>query len=93
MSKTITVKGRVSQAVKERLAQIAKYEGRSEEDVAGSLLAASFETDAEDEELTRSAIAEADAGGPFATNEEVGRYLQSWGKDDELPAPEATIRF
>lgn len=88
-----TIEGNVSRSVKERVAQIAKYEGRSVEDVAGSLLSASFEVDDADEELTRKAIDEADAGGPFATNEEVRKYLESWGKDDELPVPKATIRL
>jgi len=90
---TTTITGRVKQTVKDRLAQIAKDEGRPEEDVVGDLVVASIEVDDEDEELTRVAIAEADAGGPFASGEEVGRYLKSWGTDKELPAPKATIRF
>ena len=39
------------------------------------------------------AIAEADAGGPFASNEDVLKWLKSWGTENQLPAPEATIRF
>src|SRR5262249_25413351 len=38
--------------------------------------------------LTEPAIAELDAGGPTYSNEEVMAWIESWGKPDELPAPD-----
>lgn len=89
MSNTTTITVKVSQRVKDRVAEIAREEHRDEAEVGGSLLEASIEED----ELTRLAIAEADAGGPFVDGEAMKRYLKSWGKEDELPMPEANIRF
>jgi predicted transcriptional regulator len=39
-------------------------------------------------DLTEAAIAELDAGGPTYSNEEVIAWIESWGKPDELPAPD-----
>ncbi len=93
MNNTTTIKGKVSQRIKDRIAEIAKDEQRDEEEVAGSLIEAAFRVDDEEDQLTQQAIAEADAGGPFVDGEDVKRWLKSWGKDDEPPMPEATIRF
>ena len=40
---------------------------------------------------TEAAIREADAGGPFISNEAMIAWLKSWGKADELPPPKPDI--
>jgi len=40
---------------------------------------------------TEAAIREADAGGPFISNEAMMAWLKSWGKPDELPPPKPDV--
>lgn len=40
---------------------------------------------------TEAAIREADAGGPFISNEAMMTWLKSWGKPDELPPPKPDV--
>lgn len=93
MSKTATITGKVSQRVKDRLAEIAKEEHRDEDELVGSLLEASLEDHDYRSRIMRERIAEADGGGPFVDGEDVKKWLKSWGTENELPVPEATTRF
>ena len=93
MSKTAVDELPLSRKTRRQLAAAAKSVGRTKEEIAAALLEATLEADAQEAKLTEQAIAEADAGGPFATNEEVQAWLKSWGTDDELPAPQALIRL
>jgi predicted transcriptional regulator len=93
MSKTAAITGRVSQRVKDRLAEIAKTEQRDEDELVGSLLEASVESLDFRARIIRERLVQADAGGPFVDGEDVKRWLKSWGEENELPVPEATIRF
>ena len=38
--------------------------------------------------LTEAAIADLEAGGPTYSNEEVIAWMESWGTENELPAPD-----
>jgi predicted transcriptional regulator len=40
---------------------------------------------------TEAAVREADAGGPFISNEAMIAWLKSWGEPDELPPPKPDI--
>lgn len=93
MTKALTDDLPLSPKTRKRLAAAAKSAERSADEVAAAVLDAAFEADEHDQELTRQAIGEAEAGGPFASNEDVLKWLKSWGTENELPAPEATIRF
>jgi len=91
MTNTTTIKGTVSQRIKDRVAEIAKEEQRDEAEVVGSLLEASVEGRDWRAQIIRERLAQADAGGPFVDGEDVKKWLRSWGTDNELPIPEPTI--
>ena len=52
-----------------------------------------FEIEAQEIAKIKQTLAEAKAGGPFVAHEEVVRWMESWGTDNELPRPKATIKF
>ena len=93
MSKTAVDELPLSTKTRRQLAAAAKSAGRTKEEIAAALLEATLDVETQEAELTGRAMAEADAGGPFASNEEVRAWLQSWGTDDELPAPQALLRL
>ncbi|MGI9502555.1 MAG: CopG family ribbon-helix-helix protein [Geminicoccaceae bacterium] len=92
MSKTVTITGKVSERVKERLKAIADEKNRDEAEVVASFLEASIEAYDRKTEIIRARLADADAGGPFIDDDDMDLWLASWGADNELPEPKATIR-
>lgn len=91
MTKSATITGKVSQRVKERLKAIADEKNRDEADIVASFVEASLEAHDQKAQIVRARLAKADAGGPSVDGEDVKAWFLSWGTDDELPPPEATI--
>lgn len=91
MSKTATITGKVSQQVKERLKAIAEQKNRDETEVVASFIEASVEAYERKAEIVNARLAKADAGGPFIADEDMDAWLLSWGTENELPEPKATI--
>lgn len=92
MSKTVTITGKVSERVKERLSAIADEKNRDETEVVASFLEASIDAYDRKTETIRARLADADAGGPFIDDDDMDLWLASWGAEKELPEPKATIR-
>jgi predicted transcriptional regulator len=89
-STTLTI--RINRAVKERLEALATSTKRSKSFLAAEAIEAFVDVNEWQIAQTRKAIAEADAGGPFVSHEDMAAWLLSWGTEDERPAPEPKIR-
>ena len=85
MSGSTTVRARPE--LVERIAELARDTGSSPEELAQAVEAyrdqEQWQLEAIDE-----AIVEDESGAPGIPNEEVMRWLESWGTDHELPPPE-----
>lgn len=84
---TVSLTVELPRALVERLNALA---GRTEWDVSDFVreaLTGYIPHEERELALTHAAIAEADAGGPTYSNEEVMAWMESWGKPDELPPP------
>jgi predicted transcriptional regulator len=92
MPSTVTFSVRLPTTRKEQLEALAKSTGRSANHLANEAIASYVDANAWQVEEIRKAVAKADAGGPFVPHEQVASWLESWGTDDELPPPEATVR-
>jgi predicted transcriptional regulator len=92
MAETVTFSVRMPKASKERLEALAKSIGRSTNFVASEAIASYVDANAWQVDETRKAVEKADAGGPFVPHEEMTAWLESWGTDDELPSPPATLK-
>jgi predicted transcriptional regulator len=92
MSSTVTFSVRLPTTRKEQLEALAKSTGRSANHLANEAIASYVDANAWQVEEIRKAVAKADAGGPFVPHEQVAPWLESWGTDDELPPPEATVK-
>lgn len=90
-----TILKKVSPEARDRLSQAAREMQADEDDliafVVENAFAPTIVLDDEEEELTRQAIAEADAGGPFVPQAEVLKWLKSRSEGKRDPAPEATV--
>lgn len=89
---TANVTIRLSRAVKERLSELAAQTERSEDELMTEAIESFVELRDWQAEEIRSALRESDEGGPFIAHEDMARWLQSWGSEDELPPPKASIR-
>jgi RHH-type transcriptional regulator, rel operon repressor / antitoxin RelB len=90
--KTVTITVRTSRETKERLENLAENMGRSANYVADEALSSYIAENAWQVEQIGKAVEQADAGGSFVSWEDTKRWMDSWGTDNELPPPEATIR-
>ena len=88
---TVTLSFRTARETKEKLGALAESMGRTVSYVADEALSSYIATNAWQVEAIGKAVAEADAGGPFISQEAVERWLKSWGTDHELPQPEPDI--
>jgi len=91
MSKSATFSVKLSQQVKDRLKAIAEEKNQSENEVVASFVEASVDAYDWKAAIIKDRLAKADAGGPWVSDESFKRWLRSWGKENELPPPEATI--
>lgn len=92
MAESTTLTVRLTPALKDKLESLAKSTRRSKSFLAAEAIEAYVDVNAWQVEHIKKAIAEADGGGPFAKHEDVMRWMESWGTDNELPPPKATIR-
>jgi predicted transcriptional regulator len=92
MGETTTLKIELSTATAERLDQLARSTNRSTTALAEQALERFLDVEAWQAAAIDEAIAEADAGGPFLAHEDMVRWLESWGSDNELPPPEPTVQ-
>ena len=87
-TKSVTVAVRTTPETKEQLETLARNMGRSTNNVINEALSAYVAENAWQVEAIREAVEQADAGGPFISQEAVERWMRSWGTDQELPMPE-----
>lgn len=93
MSKDVTLSVRIDRKLSQKLERRARQTKRSKSSLATFALENYFEIEAMEIARIKRTLAEARAGGPFAANEDVMRWIESWGTENELPRPKATIRF
>jgi predicted transcriptional regulator len=93
MTKDVTLSLRIDQKLSNKLERRARQLKRSKSSLAAIAVENFLEIEAREMELTKRALAKAKAGGPFVSNEDMMRWLESWGTENELPPPKATIRF
>lgn len=93
MTKDVTLSLRIDRKLSDKLEKQAKRYKRSKSQLAALAIENFLEIQAREIELTKRALARAKAGGPFISNEDMMRWLESWGTENELPPPKATIKF
>lgn len=93
MTKDVTLSLRVDRKLSSKLEKRAKRVGRSKSSLAAWAIEQYLLSEEEDEALTRQAIADAEAGGPFISHEEMTKWMRSLGTENELPPPKATIKL
>jgi predicted transcriptional regulator len=93
MTKDVTLSLRIDRKLSDKLEKRARQAKRSKSALTAYAIERLFET--EDREIARikRSLARAKAGGPFIAHEDVMRWLESWGTENELPRPKATIRL
>jgi predicted transcriptional regulator len=92
MTKDVTISARIDRKLSERLARGARQVKRSKSSLVALAIENYLEIQAQDLALikyTRDAVR---AGEPTVPNEEVMRWLKSWGTENELPMPSARRR-
>ena len=82
---------RVDEDTRRNLEQISKQTDRSMPDLTKEALEQYVETQRWQYQRIKDALAGANAGGPFVAHEDVKKWVDSWGTDNELPEPEPTI--
>lgn len=88
MANTIPVMARVTPEVKEKLRAIAQNTKRSEAFLAREAIEQFVELNEWQVGLIATRLAEARAGGETVTHDEVVRWLDSKGTQEELPRPD-----
>jgi RHH-type transcriptional regulator, rel operon repressor / antitoxin RelB len=91
MGESTTMTVCLSKELEGRLERLAAETGRSPSDLAASAIAEYVDAQAWQVEAIREAVEKADAGGPFISDEDVGRYLDALARG-ENPAPPKTFR-
>jgi len=87
--KSVVVTTRVSRATKARLSALAKDTRRSESFLAAEAIESYIDLNAWQVKLIKDRLAELQAGAPTIPHEDVERWLDSLGTEDELPLPKA----
>jgi predicted transcriptional regulator len=78
---------RLRRKTKEALDRLAASTGRSRSCLVAEAIETYVALDRWQVEGIGRALAEADAGGPSVAHEDVARWLDSWGDEEELPPP------
>jgi len=92
MTKIATIKGTVRQEVKDRLAEIAREQGKAtDDDLIAEVLETYVAAYDRDAVLIQEALDEARSGGPFIAGEDMEAWAKSLESDKPLPRPEATV--
>lgn len=93
MTKDVTLSLRIDRKLSNKLERRARQVKRSKSTLAALAIENFLEIEAQEIALIKQALASSKAGGPFISNEDMMRWLESWGTGNELPPPKATIRF
>ncbi len=93
MNKDVTLSLRIDRKLSNKLEKHARQAKRSKSSLAATAIENYLDVQAQELESTRQALARAKSGGPFAAQEDVARWLDSWGTPDELPPPRATLKL
>jgi predicted transcriptional regulator len=93
MTKDVTLSLRIDRKLSDKLEKRARQAKRSKSALTAYAIERLFETEDREIALTKQALARSKSGGPFISNEDMMRWLESWGTENELPPPKATIRF
>jgi predicted transcriptional regulator len=81
----------LSDETRERLKEIAARARRTEAEIAATLIEGALAADELEAQIIRERLAQADAGGPFARQEEVLAWLKALSEGKNVPAPKATL--
>jgi predicted transcriptional regulator len=81
----------LSDETRERLKEIATRARRTEAEIAATLIEGALAADELEAQIIRERLAQADAGGPFARQEEVLAWLKALSEGKNVPAPKATL--
>jgi predicted transcriptional regulator len=90
---TTTVEVPLSDATRGRLKEVAARNRKSEAEIAATLIEGALAADELEISIIRQRLAQADAGGPFARQEDVLTWLNALSEGKRIPAPKATITF
>jgi predicted transcriptional regulator len=93
MTKDVTLSLRIDRKLSDRLDKEAKQLKRSKSSLAAIAIENFLEIQAREIELTKRALARSKAGAPMIAHEDVIRWLESWGTQNELPRPKATVKL
>ena len=88
---TVPFSLRLDPSIKERLDQEAERLDRSSSWLATRAIEAFLEARDAKRRAIEAAVAEAEKGA-FISSEAMGRWIDSWDTDNELPEPEIDIR-
>lgn len=88
MAKSTMMTVRLKPEVKDKLDALARETKRSKSTLAGEAIETYVNHSAWQMEHVKAALAEDEAGGQGVPHEEVVRWMDSWGTDNELPRPE-----
>lgn len=92
MAETTPISVRLKRETRDRLARLAESTGRSQAWLAAEAIEEFVDLNEWQIGAIRTAIDEADAGGPFAAHDDVKAWLESWDGKKAGKAPKAKIR-
>lgn len=87
MSKTTTMTVRLTPELSDRLEALARDTKRSKSYLAGEAIASYIEINAWQVARIKAALAEARSGAPGVPHDEVVRWVESWGTENERRRP------
>lgn len=87
MTKDVTLSLRLDRKLSGKLEKHAKQARRSKSSVAALAIESYLDIQAEEIARTKAALARSRASAPTIPHEDVVRWLESWGTDNELPPP------
>lgn len=78
---------------RQQLKEIARRRRKSEAEIAATLIKGALAADDLEVRIIQDRLAQADAGGPFARQEDVLAWLEALSEGKDVPPPRATITF
>src|SRR4051794_20530814 len=88
VSKSSMMTVRLTPEVRDKLDALARETKRSKSYLASEAIESYVNLNGWQVAHIEAALAEDEAGGPGVPHEDVVRWMQSWGSDNELPRPE-----
>jgi RHH-type transcriptional regulator, rel operon repressor / antitoxin RelB len=88
MAKSAMMTVRLTPEVSDKLEALARDTKRSKSNLASEAIESYINLNAWQVAHIKAALAEDEEGTPGVPHEEVVRWMESWGTDDELPRPE-----